>query len=244
MVRDNHHVSRRSRADGCTQCFEDYVWRGVLRLGLLVEPPLGIQYHYTDAVFIHNNGPRLTAPRQKTHLCLKKFAIHIFLLSLNSLQAETFAPLPIMIAWNKNAFYVTVLDRRYLGIEPLSRLCILVLLSFLRQALRVAIITEKENGSLLGVCTRSRDQRLQRQVLNTGMLVIPGVIGCIAGRFTAISKKQNPILQLCLWVRRRSGKANVWLRVATTARDHEEHTEHQVHKHGATHQSQKLTCGM
>src|SRR5712671_134136 len=88
MVRDNHHVSRCSRADGLTQCCEDHVWRGVLRFGLLVEPPLSIQYHDTDAVFIHNNGPRLTALRQKTHLCLKTFAIHIFLLSLNSLQAE------------------------------------------------------------------------------------------------------------------------------------------------------------
>jgi hypothetical protein len=92
----------------------------------------------------------LTGPRLKTHLCLATFAIDIFLLSLNSLQAEFFAFLPIMIARNKNAFRVTVLDRCYLGIEPLSRLCILVLLSFLRQALRVDILTEKENGSLLG----------------------------------------------------------------------------------------------
>ena len=219
MVCDNHHVFLWSRADGLTQCFEDQVWRGVLRLGLLVEPPLGIQYHDTDAVFIYNNGPRLTAPRLKTHLCLETFAIHIFLLSLNSLPAECFAPLPIVIARNKNAFCVTVLDRRYLGIEPLSRLCILVLLSFLRQALRVDIITKKENGSLLGVCTRSQDQRLQRQVFNTGMSVTPGVIGCIAGRFAAISKKQNSILQLCFWVRLRNARANygcVWLQPLVT----------------------------
>jgi len=47
-----------------------------------------------------------------------------------------------MIARNKNAFCVTVLDRRYLGIEPLSRLRILVLLSFFRETLRADIITE------------------------------------------------------------------------------------------------------
>src|SRR5262245_47282493 len=131
MVRDHHHVSCPSRAYGLTQCVEDQVWRG-RRPGILVEPPLRIQYHDTDAISIHNNGPRVTASRLKTHLGLKTFTIHIFLLALNRRPAGLFAVLPIMIARNKNAFCLTILDRRYLGLEPLSCLCILVLLSFLR----------------------------------------------------------------------------------------------------------------
>src|SRR5262245_42513725 len=120
-----------------------------------MEPPLGIQDDETNTVFIYNNRSRMTVPRQKTHLAFGALAIHILFLSTNSLQAGGLPPLPIMITWNKDALGLTALNRHYLGIEPLSRLGILVLLLDLRQPLRVDVIAEKENRRLLGVYTRS-----------------------------------------------------------------------------------------